>query len=140
MKKTILFIVLIVLPCMLSAQNGNYTEVNGVKLYYETYGSGEPLLLLHNYMGTHNDWDQWRDSLAQHYYLIIPDLRGHGKSSVPKENHRIRYMAEDTYALLDELKIKKFKAMGMSGGAMTLIHMATMDTSRVEAMVIISST
>jgi len=139
MKKTILFIVLIVLPCMLSAQNGNYTEVNGVKLYYETYGSGEPLLLLHNYMGTHNDWDQWRDSLAQHYYLIIPDLRGHGKSSVPKENHRIRYMAEDTYALLDELKIKKFKAMGMSGGAMTLIHMATMDTSRVEAMVIISS-
>jgi len=49
-------------------------------------------------------------------------------------------LAEDTYALLDELKIDKFKAMGMSGGAMALIHMATMDTSRIEAMVVISGT
>lgn len=140
MKKIILLTLFVLLQNGLSAQNGSYANVNGVKLYYETYGKGQPLVLLHFFTGSHKVWEPWIDSLSQDYQLIIPDLRGHGNSNNPSKKFRHKDSAKDIYALMDELKIKEFKAIGTSSGGMTLIHMATMDSTRIDAMILIGGT
>lgn len=140
MKKIILLGLFVLLHNGLSAQNGNYAQVNGVKIYYETHGNGEPLVLLHYFSGSHKVWEQWVDSLAQDYQLIIPDLRGHGNSTNPSNKFRHEDSAKDIYALMDELDIEKFKAIGASSGGMTLIHMATMDSTRIKSMVLVGAT
>jgi pimeloyl-ACP methyl ester carboxylesterase len=72
--------------------------------------------------------------------LVIPDLRGHGKSTNPSNIFRHANSAQDIYALMDELDIKKFKAIGASSGGMTLVHMATMDSTRIISMVLVGAT
>jgi len=140
MKKIVLITFFVLLQKGLFAQDGNYANVNGVKLYFETYGKGPPLVLLHYMTGSHEIWEQWIDSLSQDYKLFIPDLRGHGKSTNPTGEFGYEIVAQDIYALMDELEIKNFKAMGASSGAMTLIHMATMDSTRIDAMILIGGT
>ncbi|MHB0960495.1 MAG: alpha/beta fold hydrolase [Pirellulaceae bacterium] len=68
--------------------------------------------------------------------MIIPDLRGHGRSTNPTNKFTHRQSALDVCALLDELKIDKFGGMGISTGGMTLIHMATQQPERAEAIVL----
>ena len=140
MKKIILISLLVISQNGLYAQNGNYADVNGVKIYYETFGSGQPLVLLHYFTGSHVVWEQWVDSLSQDYQLIVPDLRGHGNSTNPSKKYRHKDVAQDIYALMDELDIKEFKAIGASTGGMTLIHMATMDSTRILSMILVGAT
>ena len=109
-------------------------------MYYEVYGQGEPLVLLHGFTGTSADWALFRADLAQNYQLIIPDLRGHGRSTNPLPNFTFKQAALDVYGLLDQLGIEQFKAIGMSGGGKTLLHMATQQSARLKAMVLISVT
>ena len=138
MKKITLILLFLFFQNILFAQNGKYANVNGVKIYYETYGNGQPLVLLHYFSGSHKVWDQWVDSLSQDYKLIIPDLRGHGNSTNPSKKFIHKDVAQDIYDLMDHLDIGKFNAIGVSTGAMTLIHMATMDSTRIISMIIIS--
>ena len=140
MKTTLLLtlILAIITPCFSQSPKKSETvKLNGVDTYYEVYGDGEPLFLLHGLTQTHETWDLWIDSLSHHYKLIVPDLRGHGRSSTPKEKINYRVMAQDVYALMDEFGINKFKAEGISMGALILLHLATMDTTRLEAMILI---
>jgi pimeloyl-ACP methyl ester carboxylesterase len=111
--------------------------VNGFEMYYEVVGEGEPLLLLHSGTQTTRMFDPFVDRLAAHYRLIIPDLRGHGGSTNPDNLWTTRQFALDVFALLDQLGVTRFKAIGASAGAMTLLHMATQQPQRVEAMVVI---
>lgn len=115
-------------------------EVNGIKLVYRTVGSGDPLILLHGFGGTGEDWTPFVEDLAPTYTLIIPDLRGHGRSTNPSGQFTHRQSALDIFALLDRLGIQRFRAMGISTGGMTLLHMATSQPERVEAMVLIGAT
>jgi len=140
MKKIILLSLFVLLQYELPAQNGNYADVNGVKIYYEIHGKGSPLVLLHYFSGSHLLWEQWKDSLSQDYKLIVPDLRGHGNSTNPSKKFRHGDSANDIYALMDELDIPKFKAIGASSGAETLIHMATMDSTRIISMILVGGT
>lgn len=114
-------------------------RVNGITLAYQTRGVGEPLVLLHAFSGTSADWDSVATGFVQ-YRLIIPDLRGHGRSTNPSGVFTHRQAALDIYALLDHLNIQQFKGMGASTGGMTLLHMATSQPERVEAMVLIGAT
>jgi pimeloyl-ACP methyl ester carboxylesterase len=109
-------------------------------MYYEISGSGPPLVLLHGFGGSGQHWSALRDDYAKEYRVIVPDLRGHGRSTNPTNQFTHRQSALDVYALLDKLEIRQFKAMGTSTGGMTLIHMATQQPSRVEAMVLIGAT
>jgi pimeloyl-ACP methyl ester carboxylesterase len=115
-------------------------SINGMQMYYEEVGNGPPLLLLHYFGGCAQSWQPHVEQLAQHYRLIIPDLRGHGRSTNPSGQFTHRQAALDVFALLDELGLERVKAMGMSSGAMTLIHMATQQPERIEAMVLIGAT
>lgn len=138
----ILFFILFVLAgnSMIYAQEGGYAETNGVKIYYETHGEGDPLLLLHGFSLSHQSWELWIEDLSRNHLLIIPDLRGHGLSSNPSNIFTHKMSAMDMYGLMDHLKIDRFKAIGQSTGAMTLTHMATMDTSRMSSMILIATT
>jgi pimeloyl-ACP methyl ester carboxylesterase len=123
-----------------NAQNFESKELNGITIYYRIIGEGDPLVLLHGFTQTGKVWDLIIDDLATKYQLIIPDLRGHGLSTNPSGEFTHRQSALDVYALLDQLEIDKFKAMGISTGGMTLLHMATTQQERVEAMVLIGAT
>jgi pimeloyl-ACP methyl ester carboxylesterase len=103
-------------------------------------GEGEPLLLLHGFGGTGERWDWCIDEFSREYQLIVPDHRGHGRSTNPTGEFTNRQAALDAFALLDSLGIETFKGMGVSTGAMVLLHMATIDPGRVEGMVLVSGT
>lgn len=119
---------------------GKTVAVNGMEMYYETSGEGEPLLLLHGFNGSGRAWSRFVPEFAKHYQVIVPDLRGHGRSTNPAKKFTHRQAALDVFALLDELGIREIRAMGSSTGGMTLIHMATQQPERVEAMVLIGAT
>ena len=115
--------------------------LNGIAMFVETDGAGEPLLLLHGGGGCHEDWAYaGRDEFARHYSLILPDARGHGRSSNPAKIITHRQCAMDTLALLDHLGIQRCRAIGLSMGGNILLHMATMQPERIEAMVLVSAT
>jgi pimeloyl-ACP methyl ester carboxylesterase len=119
---------------------GRYAELNGIRMYYEEYGKGEPLLLIHGYFQTGGMWSAYFDTFSEHYRLIVPDLRGHGRTDNALDEFTHRQAAYDVFALLDRLNVRSVRGMGISTGGMTLIHMATQQPERVSSMVLIGST
>jgi pimeloyl-ACP methyl ester carboxylesterase len=113
--------------------------VNGVDLNYETAGEGPPLLWLHGFMGAGADWRYIFTAPPGGFRLIAPDLRGHGASTNPSGEFSFRQAALDVLGLLDELRIDRLRAIGVSGGGLTLLHMATLRPPLVEAMVLVSA-
>jgi pimeloyl-ACP methyl ester carboxylesterase len=116
---------------------GRTVALPDMEIYYETTGKGAPLLLLHGFAETGRMWDPFTQALAGKYQVIVPDLRGHGGSTNPGGQFTMRQSARDILALLDRLGIGRVKAIGASAGAMTLLHMATQQPDRVEAMVLV---
>jgi pimeloyl-ACP methyl ester carboxylesterase len=114
--------------------------LNGVPIYFELHGSGEPLLLLHGFSGCSQDWSALSGDWEGKFQLIIPDMRGHGKSGKLTKNFRHHEAAGDMFALLDHLGIQGFKGVGVSAGGNVLLHMATKQPERVSAMVLVSAT
>jgi pimeloyl-ACP methyl ester carboxylesterase len=115
-------------------------QLNGIEMYYETEGAEEPLLLLHGGTGCQDNWAHaGRDQFAREYTLILPDTRGHGRTTNPQKTITHRQCALDTLALLDHLGISKCRAIGLSMGGNILLHMATLQPERIEAMVIVSA-
>src|SRR5215813_10353528 len=100
---------------------------DGADLHYEVRGDGEPLLLLHGFTGAGGDWTYLfdLDALARRYRLIIPDARGHGRSTNPSGAFSHRQCARDVLALCDHLGVGRCKAIGLSLGGNTLLHVAT---------------
>jgi pimeloyl-ACP methyl ester carboxylesterase len=115
-------------------------SLNGIEMHYEIHGEGEPLVLLHGFTGIGRDWQSFVPDLCREYRLIVPDLRGHGLSTNPAGEFTHRQSALDVFALLDQLGIETFRAIGVSCGGNNLLHMATRQPRRVEAMVIASAT
>ena len=114
--------------------------VKGSDMYYETSGQGAPLLLLHGFGGSGRTWDEFVPALSNRYRVIVPDLRGHGRSTNPLDEFTHRQSAQDISALLDRLGFRRVRAMGISTGGMTLFHLATREPDRIEVMVLIGAT
>jgi pimeloyl-ACP methyl ester carboxylesterase len=116
-------------------------HLNGIEMYYATEGAGEPLLLLHGGTGCQENWAHaGRDQFVREYTVIKPDARGHGRSTNPGNAITHRQCALDTLGLLDHLGIRKCRAIGLSMGGNILLHMASLQTDRIEAMVLVSAT
>jgi pimeloyl-ACP methyl ester carboxylesterase len=120
--------------------SGRTEVLNGVQLYFEIHGTGEPLLLLHGFGGCSQDWLPLIGDWQQHFQLIVPDLRGHGRSSDTGTAFRHTDATTDILALLNHLGISAFKGLGVSGGGNVLLHLATRQPERVKAMVLVSAT
>lgn len=113
--------------------------VNGFRMYFEDRGSGIPLLLLHGGMGSGADWRHVFPTDPDGYRVIVPDLRGHGRSTNPSQAFTFRQCAADVLALLDHLDLRGVNAIGMSLGAKALLHVASARSDAVLAMVIVSA-
>jgi pimeloyl-ACP methyl ester carboxylesterase len=111
-----------------------------MSLFFRDSGTGDPLLLLHGFTGCGDDWQHvFAEPLAD-FRIIAPDLPGHGRSPNPRSDFKFADIARDVFALLDQLNIDRVKAIGMSAGANTLLHMATQQPRRVSALVHVSGT
>lgn len=119
--------------------SGKTLSVNGFDLYYEVHGEGAPLLLLHGFTGSGAGLAEIFKDLSKTHQLIIPDLRGHGRSTNPSNEYNFHQTALDIFALLDHLKINNCSAVGFSGGGMTLLHMAYQQPDRIRSMAIVSA-
>jgi pimeloyl-ACP methyl ester carboxylesterase len=117
-------------------------SLNGIEMYCQRRGDGEPLVLLHGFTGAGEDWAHLfdLDELARRYQLIVPDLRGHGRSTNPGGLFSHRQCALDVEALLDRLGLHRVRAIGLSLGGNTLLHLATRQPARVSSMVLVSAT
>ena len=93
-------------------------RANGINLFYEEEGDGYPLVFLHGWPGDHAMWLFQTPVFSAHYRVIVPDLRGHGRSEKPVGGYDMRTLAKDLNGLLDELGVEKaFVVGGSFGGA-----------------------
>jgi pimeloyl-ACP methyl ester carboxylesterase len=134
------FIFLLYTASALLGQQGSFAESNGAKIYYEVQGEGSPLLLIHGFSSSGGTWNPVRAALAARHRLIVVDMRGHGRSTNPMKTFTHKQSAIDMFAVLDRLGIRSVKAMGISSGGMTLLHMATQQPDRIEQMALIGAT
>lgn len=119
---------------------GRTAHLNGVEIYFEVHGTGDPLVLLSGFSGSSQDWKPSLAAWGPDFQIILPDLRGHGRSSILAAPFRHEDAALDLFSLFDHLGIHTFKAVGISAGGNTLLHLATKQPDRVKAMVMVSAT
>ena len=102
-----------------------------VDLYYETHGSGEPLILLHGGLGHSDVWGNQIPVFAKQYKVIVVDSRGHGRSTRDQRPFGYQLMADDVIGLMDFLKIQKAAIIGWSDGAIVGLDIAMQQPARV---------
>ena len=99
-----------------TGQTGNFVNANGINIYYESFGSGKSLIFLHGSMGTGKVWKPYVPILLNDFNIILPDLRGHGKTENPDKAIDLHLIADDIVALIEALKLEKPFLCGWSGG------------------------
>lgn len=115
---------------------GQTARINGVDLYYETYGAGDPVILLHGGLA---DGDQWvsviPDIVAAGFQVINMDSRGHGRSSFDDTTISYALMANDVLGLMDYLDLAKADIVGWSDGAIIGLELALTHPERLHKLV-----
>lgn len=142
MKKLYIILILIALSCHSYSQNMKKSEsitVNGKSLYYEVYGEGPPLVLLHGYSLSSQSWKPYVADFGEEYSLYLVDLTGHGKSDPFNEELSIKSVAEDLNSLIQYLKLEKVKAIGFSFGGDVLYQLALINPPLIESMITIGA-
>ncbi|WP_046216088.1 alpha/beta fold hydrolase [Paenibacillus wulumuqiensis] len=109
-------------------------------LYFTDTGTGEPLVLLHGFMGSAAYWDEVVPELSKRYRCIVPDLRGHGRSPAPEGSYRIEQMAEDVIRLLDHLELSQVTVLGHSMGGYIALVLAEQYSGYLKAWGLVHST
>src|ERR1700761_6016650 len=112
------------------AQSG-LAPVNGIKIWYASFGRGEPVILLHGGLANANYWGLLVRALAPHYRVIVMDSRGHGRSTRDSRPYGYDLMADDVIGLLDFLKIERAAVVGWSDGAILGLDLAIRHPERV---------
>jgi pimeloyl-ACP methyl ester carboxylesterase len=113
--------------------------VNGIKLYHEIYGQGEPLMLIHGGLTTIGEMQGWVQPLAKTWQVIALEMQGHGRTPDTDRPMSFTTMGDDIAALLDHLKIPKAYSVGYSFGGASAIRAATQHPEKVRGLVVISS-
>jgi len=112
-----------------------YAEVNGVNLYYETHGSGRPLVLLHGGLGSSEMFGPIIPQLSARHQVVAVDLQGHGRTADIDRPIDTRLMAGDIAALIDHLKLDKPDLVGYSLGGGVAFHTAVKYPQKVRRLV-----
>ena len=115
-------------------------SLNGIEMYCERHGAGEPLLLLHGFSGCAADWNPFMGRFGGGREFIVPELRGHGRSTGEETPFTFRQAALDVCALLERFDVRQCDALGVSGGAKTLLHVATQQPALLRRLVLVSAT
>jgi pimeloyl-ACP methyl ester carboxylesterase len=117
-----------------------YAPVNGLKMYYEIHGKGEPVILLHgSFMTLTNfNWPEMIATLAKSRRVIAVEMQGHGRTADIDRDFSYDNLADDIAALLDYLKIGKADVIGYSMGASVAMNLAIRHPNQVRKVVSIS--
>ncbi|MBC6988354.1 alpha/beta fold hydrolase [Hymenobacter sp. BT491] len=143
MKRHLLFFSLLLLCQWAVAQTvpygnnpaaGKYATVRGVKLYYEAYGTGPPLLLLHGNGGSSKDFQKTIPYFAKRYRVLALDSRAHGKSVDRADSLSFEMMADDCAALLAQLRLDSAYVLGWSDGGITALLLALRHPEKVKKL------
>src|SRR4051794_19255491 len=116
-----------------------YADVNGIKLYYEIYGAGDPLVLIHGGLTTIGEMQGWVQPLAQTRQVIAVEMQGHGHTADTDRPMTLETMGDDIAALLDSLKIPQADVVGHSFGGLSALRAAIQHPDRVRRLVVISA-
>lgn len=118
-----------------------YAPVNGLKMYYEVYGEGKPIILLHGaFMTIGTNWGQLIPELAKTRKVIAVELQGHGRTAYSERPLSHAALASDVESLMDYLKIDSADIAGYSFGGAVAYKLAIQSPKRVRKLVIISAT
>jgi len=118
---------------------GQYAEVNGINLYYETHGSGRPLILLHGGLGSGEMFGPVLPLLAERHQVIAVDLQGHGRTADIDRPIDVRLMAGDIAALIDHLQLTTPDVVGYSLGGGVALQTAAQFPAKVRRLVMVSA-
>lgn len=137
------FILLTTAITHLSAQQiptRGYAPVNGLKMYYEVHGSGEPVVLLHGaFMNITSNWSGWIEELSKTRKVIAVEMQGHGRTGDIQRDIISENLADDVAALMTYLKIPRADVIGYSMGGGVAMRVAVRHPDRVRMVVVISS-
>src|SRR5476651_309518 len=115
---------------------GKYADIRGFKMYYETYGQGEPLLIIHGNGGSINNFLYQIPYFAKNYHVVIADSRAQGKSVDPADSLSYEMMTDDLNALLDNLHLKSCYVIGWSDGGINGLLLAIRHPDKVKKLAV----
>ena len=114
-------------------------EADWYRFYYEVYGDGPPLLLLHGWTQTSAFWSSMIASLSKDYQVYVLDLPGHGRSGLLPEDFTVQNTAEHLLEVMDQLDLDSVHAVGLSFGGILLLESAVRRPEAFSALVLIGS-
>ena len=115
---------------------GKYYDIRGFKMYCETYGAGQPLLIIHGNGGEINNFIYQIPYFSKNYKVIIADSRAHGKSADNGDSLTYEMMADDYAALLDAMKIDSAFVIGWSDGGINGLLLAMRHPEKVKKLAV----
>ena len=119
---------------------GQYVKAGDLTVYYETFGSGEPLVLLHGGgINARGNWESFVPTLSKHFKVFTPDSRGHGKTDNPKGELGFRLMADDVARLIQALQLEKPGICGYSDGGQICLELGMNHPDIARRLVIIGA-
>jgi pimeloyl-ACP methyl ester carboxylesterase len=140
--KSAAFILTFLVSAAASAQEPTtgYAPVNGLNMYYEIHGKGEPVVLLHgSFMTITNNWTDMIARLSTSRQVIAVEMQGHGRTADINRDFSFENLADDIAALLDYLKIKQADVLGYSMGGGVAMQVAIRHPEKVRKVVSISA-
>jgi len=110
-----------------------------IRLYYESSGQGEPVLLIHGLGSSTRDWEYQVPAFTKDYRVLVPDLRGHGKSDKPPGPYSMPLFARDIAALIRSQDIPPVHVIGLSLGGFVAFQLAVDHPELVRSLVVVNS-
>lgn len=121
-------------PVKYGSNNGKYLTIKGTEIYYEEYGNGTPLLLLHQGLGSIENLGDIIPELSKHFRIIAPDAPGHGRSQ-HADSLSGALLADYGSALIDRLKLDSVYVLGWSMGGNTALLLAANRPDKVKKII-----
>ncbi|MBK0380358.1 alpha/beta fold hydrolase [Mucilaginibacter segetis] len=119
-----------------NAAVGKYADIRGFKMYYEVYGKGEPMLIIHGNGGSINNFLYQIPYFAKNYQVILADSRAQGKSVDGQDSISYEMMSDDLNALLDHLNLKNVNVIGWSDGGIEGLLLAINHPDKVKKLAV----
>lgn len=113
---------------------GHFADLRGIKLYYEVYGAGAPVLFIHGNGGSMHDFRHQLNAFAKSYKVILVDSRAQGRSADAGDSLSYEMMADDIHALLEHLKVDSCNVVGWSDGGINAILLALRHPEKVRKL------
>lgn len=114
---------------------GKFAELNGAKIYYEEYGKGEPLLLIHGNGGSIESMGNQIDYFKSKYRVIVADGRGQGKSELKTDSLTYTQITKDWEGLVNHLKLDSISIIGWSDGGIVALQMGISGKTKIKKIV-----